>query len=98
MSDCEYGETVFGIKKVRELSLTMCGGCREWWNYIIRFDKDGGIDLYREDLEGLHHITRNPDCILFNYETEQLIFERYEGMNESEWVNVNEDFYDNFVI
>jgi hypothetical protein len=99
MSKEEIGHSVYGFEKRKEINITMCGGCREWWNYVIRFDKDGDFDLYREDCDGLHHIDRNP-VILFNPETEKLLTgeDKYEGIiNRDGWVLVDYNFYEEYI-
>ena len=30
----------YATKTKREAVLNMCGGCAEWWNYVLKFDKE----------------------------------------------------------
>ena len=52
MSECDK---CFGSQIEKIGRLNMCGGCAEWWNYVLKFD-DYDYTLYREDRDGLREI------------------------------------------
>lgn len=49
---------IFGCSKQKSATINMCGGCAEWWNYKLVFEKinrkEWKYKLYREDGLGLH--------------------------------------------
>ena len=52
MSECDK---CFGSQIEKIGRLNMCGGCADWWNYVLKFD-DYDYTLYREDRNGLREI------------------------------------------
>ena len=47
----------YGFSQKRIIRIVMCGGCKEWWNYVLEFkqgyDNLNGYKLYREDSDGI---------------------------------------------
>ena len=52
--------SIYGCSTKRSATLNICGGCAEWWNYKLVFQKldreRWGYTLYREDGLGLHRL------------------------------------------
>jgi hypothetical protein len=44
---------IYGCQSERVATINICGGCAEWWNYVLVF-KDKDYTLYREDRFGRH--------------------------------------------
>ena len=81
----------YATKTKREAVLNMCGGCAEWWNYVLKFDKEG-FDLYIEDSSGLCHIQRNPK-LFWNMETEEVLLGEPKPEEEDIFVAIDEEFF-----
>jgi len=62
---------VFGITSKKVGTLNMCGGCAEWWNYLLMFDEDGDFDLFHEDKDGIHLIDETP-LMYYDLEDEEV--------------------------
>ena len=37
---------IYGCQSERVATINICGGCAEWWNYVLVF-KDNDYTLYR---------------------------------------------------
>lgn len=51
----------YSVQKKATIILNMCGGCADWWDYVLEFHvgADGEIEyedytLYTRDADGLH--------------------------------------------
>jgi len=86
----EY-EKIYGISTERRATFNMCGGCAEWWNYVVIFT-NGKDNIYREDSTGLHLVSGD---LIYDSENEEvkLIFDikNYE-LGEDEMI-IDEDFF-----
>lgn len=84
---------VFGITSGKVGTLNMCGGCAEWWNYILKFDEDGNFDLYHEDKDGIHHLHHNP-LMYYDLEDEEVYLgdEIPEELGEN-MLLIDDDFF-----
>jgi len=54
----EY-QKIYGTSTKISGKINMCGGCAEWWNYILFFnsaDSDSSYSLFIEDSLGLKRI------------------------------------------
>ena len=60
-------KNLYGTQTKSVATLNMCGGCQDWWNYVIHFKDD--ITVYRQDCDGLHQLP-NIDLIYHRDEEE----------------------------
>ena len=85
----------YGMKTQQRGVLHVCGGCPDWWDYVLLFDKEGNYELYKENRHGLQHIG---GILFYNTETEELrrhnnIVDEGRFRCENE-VEVEYDFFD----
>ena len=45
---------IAGCSTEKSATINICGGCAEWWNYILVFEDDGDYRVYVEDTHGRH--------------------------------------------
>tara|TARA_R100001163_G_scaffold6097_1_gene7015 strand:+ start:1159 stop:1446 length:288 start_codon:yes stop_codon:yes gene_type:complete len=85
----------YGSKTQQRAVLHMCGGCPDWWDYVLIFDKEGNYELHKENQYGLHHLGGQ---LFYNTETEEL--RRQNGVNDEgifckeNEIEIEFDFFD----
>jgi len=75
------GIKCYGILTNTEVRLNMCGGCAEWWNYILRF-KNQDLYLYKESSKGEEYIARNPP-IYWSADDEEVFLDLEDELDKS---------------
>ncbi len=83
----------YGIKIERIATINMCGGCAEWWNYVLKFDNNSNFDLYHEDSSGLHFIDRNPDMYITDDE-DVIMGDDIPDEIPDNWFLLDSEFFD----
>ena len=82
MNEMNDYEEVYGSHLTETLTLKMCGGCKEWWNYQVEFEYGQQIGVYKRDKDGLHQLDGK---LVMNEEGNvKLVDEDYYELKEDE--------------
>tara|TARA_R100000697_G_scaffold38101_2_gene50295 strand:- start:3076 stop:3357 length:282 start_codon:yes stop_codon:yes gene_type:complete len=72
--------------------INVCGGCADWWNYVLVFDKNKNYTLYKEDRLGRHIL---PSKLIYHIDEEEVkeIFDLNEYLVQKDEIIVDYNFF-----
>ena len=83
--------SINGCNAKKTAKINICGGCAEWWNYVLVFEDDYYM-LYVEDRTGL---TKKSGKLIYHIDKEEVkeIYDLEDYEVQDDEMIIDEDFF-----